>query len=284
MAFFILIYIIKCVISTYRFQLPVLFFQAPRLQLCTKVNKNIERAKKERKIFLSAYTAFLWNFSYLCTKIKTMNQPKDIRNRKLAEQLIRHLEMRHFEAHYCPDTATMKEKVRALIPAGSSISWGGSMSIRDTGLTTELKASGEYQIYDREDAQTQEEKINIYRKSFECDFYLSSVNAISEDGVIVNIDGNGNRVAAITWGPKRVIFIVGMNKVTKDVDAAWARARSTAAPINAARFDINTPCQKDGICHSCHSPQSICNYVHFLRNSYPEKRHVVILVGEDLGY
>ena len=140
MAFFILIYIIKCVTSTYRFQLPVLFFLAPRLQLCTKVNKNIERAKKERKIFLSAYTAFLWNFSYLCT----MNQPKDIRNRKLAEQLIRHLEMRHFEAHYCLDTATMKEKVRALIPAGSSISWGGSMSIRDTGLTTELKASGEY--------------------------------------------------------------------------------------------------------------------------------------------
>ena len=110
------------------------------------------------------------------------------------------------------------------------------------------------------------------------------MNAISEDGVIVNIDGNGNRVAAITWGPKRVIFIVGMNKVARDVDAAWTRARSTAAPINAARFDINTPCQKDGICHSCHSPQSICNQVHFLRNSYPEKRHVVILVGEDLGY
>lgn len=213
-----------------------------------------------------------------------MNTPKEKRNQRLAEQLIQHLERRHFEAYYCPDTTSMKEKVRTLIPEGSSISWGGSMSIRDTGLTAELKETGKYHIYDREEAKNEEEKLNIYRKAFECDFYLSSVNAISEDGVIVNIDGNGNRVAAITWGPKRVIFIVGMNKITRDVNTAWERARSTAAPINAARFDINTPCQKDGVCHSCHSPQSICNYIHFLRNSYPEKRHIVILVGEDLGY
>ena len=213
-----------------------------------------------------------------------MNGPKNIRNAKLAEQIIQHLERRHFEAYYCPDATSMKEKVRTLIPEGSSISWGGSMSIRDTGLTTELKEAGKYHIYDREEAKNEEEKLNIYRKAFECDFYLSSVNAISEDGVIVNIDGNGNRVAAITWGPKRVIFVVGMNKIARDVNTAWERARSTAAPINAARFDINTPCQKDGVCHSCHSPQSICNYIHFLRNSYPQKRHIVILVGEDLGY
>ena len=213
-----------------------------------------------------------------------MNGPKNIRNAKLAEQIIQHLERRHFEAYYCPDATSMKEKVRTLIPEGSSISWGGSMSIRDTGLTAELKEAGKYHIYDREEAKNEEEKLNIYRKAFECDFYLSSVNAISEDGVIVNIDGNGNRVAAITWGPKRVIFVVGMNKIARGVNTAWERARSTAAPINAARFDINTPCQKDGVCHSCHSPQSICNYIHFLRNSYPEKRHIVILVGEDLGY
>ena len=213
-----------------------------------------------------------------------MNGPKNIRNAKLAERLIQHLERRHFEAYYCLDATSMKEKVRTLIPEGSSISWGGSMSIRDTGLTTELKEAGKYHIYDREEAKNEEEKLNIYRKAFECDFYLSSVNAISEDGVIVNIDGNGNRVAAITWGPKRVIFVVGMNKIARDVNTAWERARSTAAPINAARFDINTPCQKDGVCHSCHSPQSICNYIHFLINSYPQKRHIVILVGEDLGY
>jgi hypothetical protein len=139
-------------------------------------------------------------------------------------------------------------------------------------------------VYDREDVSTEEDKVRIYRKAFECDFYLSSVNAISEDGVIVNIDGNGNRVAAITWGPKHVIFIVGMNKVCQDVNAALARARSEASPVNAARFDINTPCHVDGVCHNCNSPQSICNYIHFLRNSHPAKRHIVILVDENMGY
>jgi len=115
------------------------------------------------------------------------------------------------------------------------------------------------------------------------DVYLTSANAISEDGVIVNIDGNGNRVAAITWGPKKVIFVIGMNKVAQTVEAALSRARGTASPINAARFDIKTPCQVDGICHNCNSPESICNYVHFLRNS-PKGRHVVVLVGDNLGY
>ena len=105
----------------------------------------------------------------------------------------------------------------------------------------------------------------------------------TEDGVIVNIDGNGNRVAAITWGPKKVIFVIGMNKVAQNVEAALARARSTASPINAARFDIKTPCQVDGVCHNCNSTDCICNYVHFLRNS-PRGRHTVVLVGEDLGY
>ena len=101
--------------------------------------------------------------------------------------------------------------------------------------------------------------------------------------MIVNIDGNGNRVAAITWGPKKVIFVIGLNKVAQTVEAALARARGTASPINAARFDIKTPCHVDGVCHNCNSPESICNYVHFLRNS-PNGRHVVVLVGEDLGY
>ena len=197
--------------------------------------------------------------------------------------MIKNLERRHFEAYYCKTSAEAVEQAVSLIPEGSSISWGGSMSIRDTGLTTRLK-EGNYQVYDRDDVTTEEDKIATYRKAFECDFYLASANAISEDGVIVSIDGNGNRVAAITWGPKRVIFIVGLNKVAQNVEAALARARSTASPINAARFDIQTPCQIDGVCHNCNSPQSICNYIHFLRNSHPAKRHIVILVGEDLGY
>ena len=99
----------------------------------------------------------------------------------------------------------------------------------------------------------------------------------------MNIDGNGNRVAAITFGPKSVIFVIGLNKVAQTVEAALARARSTAAPINTARFDISTPCRKDGVCHNCNSPECICNHIHFLRNS-PRGRHTVVLVGEPLGY
>ena len=209
--------------------------------------------------------------------------PSELRNERLAQKMIKNLERRHFEAYYCKTSAEAVEQAVSLIPEGSSISWGGSMSIRDIGLTTRLK-EGNYQVYDRDDVTTEEDKIATYRKAFECDFYLASANAISEDGVIVSIDGNGNRVAAITWGPKRVIFIVGLNKVAQNVEAALARARSTASPINAARFDIQTPCQIDGVCHNCNSPQSICNYIHFLRNSHPAKRHIVILVGENLGY
>ena len=209
--------------------------------------------------------------------------PTEIRNERLAAKLIKNLERRHFEAHYCHTAEDIISKVKSIIPEGSSITWGGSMSIRDIGLTQALK-DGNYVVYDRDDVTTAEEKLAVYRKAFEVDYYLASTNAISEDGVLVNIDGNGNRVAAITWGPKHVIFVVGLNKVAQDVGAALQRARSTASPINAARFDINTPCQKDGICHNCNSPQSICNYIHFLRNSHPEKRHIVILTDLNLGY
>ena len=209
--------------------------------------------------------------------------PKEKRNELLASRMIRNLERRHFEAYYCRTAEEIKDKVKELIPEGSCITWGGTMTIRDLGIPAALKSCN-YVVYDRDEATTAEEKEAIYKKAFDADYYLSSVNAISEDGVIVNIDGNGNRVAAITWGPRRVIFVVGLNKVAQDVGAALQRARSTASPINAARFDIDTPCRKDGVCHNCNSAQSICNYIHFLRNSHPERRHIVILTGLELGY
>ena len=205
------------------------------------------------------------------------------RNELLAAKLIKNLERRHFDAYYCRQAADIIEKVKELIPSGSSITWGGSMSIRDIGLTQALK-DGTYQVFDRDDVTTPEEKLQIYRKAFEVDYYLASANALSEDGVLVNIDGTGNRVAAITWGPKHVIFVIGLHKVAQDVESALKRARSTASPINAARFDIQTHCHADGMCHNCNSPQSICNYIHFLRNSYPAHRHIVILTDLPLGY
>jgi L-lactate utilization protein LutB len=209
--------------------------------------------------------------------------PKEQRNERLAKTIINNLQRRHMEGFYCPTAEEAKRKVSELIEEGSSVTWGGTMTVRDLGIPDYLRNRGTLEVLDRDLVTTPEEKQAMYLKAFSVDVYLSSANAISEDGVIVNIDGNGNRVAAITWGPKKVIFVIGLNKVAQTPEAALARARSTASPINAARFDIKTPCQVDGVCHNCNSPESICNYVHFLRNS-PKGRHVVVLVGEELGY
>ena len=208
---------------------------------------------------------------------------KELRNERLAQTIIKNLKRRHIEGFYCPTGADAVNKVVELIEDGSSVTWGGTMTVRDLGIPEALKRRGTLEVIDRDLATTAEEKQSMYLRAFSTDVYLSSANAISEDGVIVNIDGNGNRVAAITWGPKKVIFVIGLNKVAQTVEAALARARSTASPVNAARFDIKTPCQTDGVCHNCNSADSICNYVYFLRNS-PRGRHQVVLVGEDLGY
>ena len=198
--------------------------------------------------------------------------------------MIKSLNCRNVEAFYCPTGKEAVEKVSELIEDGSSVTWGGSVTVRSLGIPDALRNRGTLEVLDRDLVETREEQLQIYLRAFSADVYLTSANAISEDGVIVNIDGNGNRVAAISWGPKKVIFIIGLNKVAQTVEAALARARSTASPINAQRFDINTPCKIDGTCHNCNSPESVCSYVHFLRNSRTKGRHVVVLVGEDLGY
>lgn len=209
--------------------------------------------------------------------------PTEARNELLAHHLMRHLERRNMTAYYCPTAEEAVRKVVELIPDGSSVTWGGSMTLRDMKIPAALHGRGTLNVMDRDLAANREEANEIYRKAFTADYYLSSANAISEDGVIVNIDGTGNRVAAITFGPKHVIFVIGLNKVAQTTEAALARARSTASPINSARFDIQTPCHTDGVCHNCNTPDCVCNYVHFLRNS-PGKRHTVILVGGSWGY
>lgn len=211
--------------------------------------------------------------------------PKEKRNALLAEKLVGNLKQRHYEAFFCPTAQEAVEKITGMIPEGSSVTWGGSMTIRDMGLTKALHNKEGLDIWDRDLAPSREEAQEIYRRAFYADYYLSSVNAISEDGEIVNIDGNGNRVAAITFGPKRVILVVGINKVAQNLDTAISRARSLAAPVNMMRFaDLNTPCKNDGMCHDCKSPDSICNYIQIMRNSHPVGRHIVVIVGEELGY
>lgn len=175
----------------------------------------------------------------------------DIRNRLHALRagaLLRALESRHFEAYYCAGAAAAVEQALSLIPEGASVSWGGSETIREIGLTDRVKR-GNYRALDRDEAADAAERTECMRHALACDVFLTSVNAISEDGVLVNIDGVGNRVAAIAYGPKTVIMVVGMNKVCRDVEAAVERAQTHAAPLNALRLGIrDTPCARTGFC------------------------------------
>ena len=140
-------------------------------------------------------------------------------------------------------------------------------------------------VLDRDTAKTPEERMEIMRKGLTCDTFIMGTNAATQDGQLYNIDGNGNRTAALIFGPKQVIVIVGMNKVEPTLEAAISRARSTAATINAQRFGIPTPCNANGMCADCLSPKSICNQmVRTRRNSGPQGRIKIILVGENLGY
>ncbi|WP_330695334.1 lactate utilization protein [Anaerotignum sp.] len=212
-----------------------------------------------------------------------MNTPIEKRNEVLGKTLVEKLEARQFEAYYCPTAKEALEKALSLVPEKSSVSWGGSISIRDMGLTKAFHA-GDYEVIDRDLGKSPEEIADLHRQGLLTDYFITSTNAISEDGILVNIDGTGNRVAALCFGPKNVIVICGLNKVAPTLEGAVARARSTAAPINAFRFMGKTPCVSTGICHNCKSPDCICSQFLISRFCKPAKRIKVILVGEELGY
>ena len=192
------------------------------------------------------------------------------------------LEARQFEAYYCQTAAEAKEKALQLIPGGASVSWGGSVTIREIGLVDAVN-QGDYTVIDRDTATTPQGRDDLMRQAFFCDTYLTSVNAMSEDGEFVNIDGMGKRVAAITFGPKSVIAIVGMNKIAHTLDDALIRARTYASPLNTVRIGLETPCAKTGTCINCKSPDCACSYIVTTRMCRVPKRIKVILVGEPLG-
>lgn len=205
------------------------------------------------------------------------------RNEKLAASLVKSLKERNFDAYYCGNSSEMIQLVLSLIPDKASISFGGSMTIRDSGLVRELKECKRFCVLDRDEVKPEERK-EFMKAAMFCDFFLASANAITEDGVIVNVDGTGNRVAPMIFGPDNVIVVVGMNKVVKNYDDAIARARNYAAPVNAQRFDIKTPCKNLGKCMNCKSPDSICSTIVTHRLSKPQGRIKVILVNEELGF
>ena len=192
------------------------------------------------------------------------------------------LNKRYFEAYYCSDREEGLKKVLELIPGEHTVSWGGTMTVDELGLKQRLAQEG-YTLLDRDTAKTPEEKQAIMRQALTCGTFLMSSNAISKDGQLVNIDGMGNRVAAMCFGPRQVVVIAGMNKVLGTLDDAVARARNVAAPANAQRFGLSTPCGLTGQCGDCTSPDCICSKMVITRFCMPAGRIKVILVGEDLG-
>ena len=202
------------------------------------------------------------------------------RNELLARKTIKGLESRNMSGYYAMTKKDALAQALALIPEGSSVTMGGAMSAHEIGLVDALK-KGNYNFIDR-DQYT--DKRAAMLAAYDADIFLSSANAITDDGIMVNIDGNSNRVSAIAQGPRKVVFIVGMNKVCPDPDAAMKRARNVAAPINAQRFGLNTPCCKTGACMDCKSPDTICCQFLITRFSRHKDRIHVILVNGNLGF
>ncbi len=212
-----------------------------------------------------------------------MDTYRKMRNDKLAEAMIKKLAARNIEGYYVQTKEEAKELALSLIPEGSSVGWGGSMSVKATGLFDAI-IEGNYRELNRDAAKTPAEKEQIAKECFFADYFLTGCNAITEDGIMVNIDGNGNRVAAIVYGPAHVLVITGMNKVVRTEADAISRARNEAAPINAQRFGLSTPCSKTGECADCLSPETVCCQFLTTRFSKQKGRIKIILVNEDLGF
>ncbi len=202
---------------------------------------------------------------------------------KRGKILVKNLQSRHFEAYYCADKAAALEKALELIPKGSTVGWGGAHSCEEIGLMDALNA-GAYNAIDRSKCKTPEEKLQAMKACMFADVFLTGANGLSLDGEMVNIDGTGNRVAAIVYGPSMVLVVAGMNKVMDTLEDAITRARTIAAPINKQRFPNQTPCEVTGTCGDCKSAECICNQILITRNCRPAGRIKFILVGEDLGF
>ena len=204
----------------------------------------------------------------------------DQRNRLLGEKVIQGLRSRNMDGVYCETKEEALAAALKQIPEGSSVTMGGCMSALEIGLVDALKA-GNYNFIDRDEMPDRRAAMLM---AYDVDVYLASANAMTEDGILVNIDGNSNRVSSLAYGPRRVLLIVGMNKITSDVDAAMKRARNVAAPINAQRFGLSTPCSKNGACINCKSPDTICCQFLITRYSRHKDRIFAILVNENLGF
>lgn len=212
-----------------------------------------------------------------------MEQAKRKYYEKRGQLLVKNLKSRHFDAYYCADKAQALEQALSLIPEGATIGWGGSATAVEIGLMDAVRG-GMYRPIDRDKADTPQERERLMKQSLTAEVFITGANALSLDGQMVNIDGTGNRLGAICYGPETVLVIAGMNKVEADLNAAIHRARTVAAPTNKQRFPMQTPCETTGACADCKGEPCICNQILVTRNCRPAGRIKFILVGEDLGF
>lgn len=212
-----------------------------------------------------------------------MNSAKKAYYNKRGEILVKNLISRHFDAVYCETAEEALEKALQWIPEGASAGWGGTVTAQQIGLLDAV-SNGPYRAIDRNGFKTPEERAAAEKECMFADVFLTGANALSLTGEMVNIDGIGNRVSAIVYGPKNVIVIAGMNKVEDTLKDAVIRARTVAAPTNQQRFLLNTPCTSTGTCADCKSPECICNQIVITRHCRPAGRIKFVLVGEELGF
>ena len=212
----------------------------------------------------------------------TFKDVETIRNDKLGPKVAEALKKRHFDAWYFSKREDALKHLESLIPADHVVSWGGSLTMESLGIQQMM--SEKYKVIDRDKAKDLEERNVLQRQALTCDTFLMGTNAITEDGQLVNIDGIGNRVAAMIYGPKQVIIVAGMNKVVKTLEDAFSRARNIAAPANTQRFSDNkSPCNETGACSDCLSTDSVCTFIVHTRVCRPKGKIKLILIDETLG-
>jgi hypothetical protein len=213
-----------------------------------------------------------------------MMTPKKEAYKTQAETIIKALKRRGMDGIFCETAKDALKEIEKMIPDGSTVSFGGSMTLSEAGIMTWLQGNENITLYDRSKCKDPEEVKEVYHKALTADYYLMSTNAITLDGELINIDGTGNRVAALIYGPENVIVIAGMNKVASDIEAAYKRVKNIASPPNCIRLNRKTPCAVTGKCGDCLGAECICSQTVITRRSAVEGRIKVVLVGEELGY
>jgi hypothetical protein len=202
---------------------------------------------------------------------------------KQVERTINALKKNKFEALFVSNSKAALEEAMKRIPDGTTVGVGGSVTLAQVGLLDALKNRKIHLIWPFQQARSDEERLELVRRSFSSDIFLSSTNAVTEDGKLFNVDASGNRVGAMLIGPKKTIIICGVNKIVKDLEAAEKRVREWTAPQNAKRLNRKTPCVETGVCADCSSPDRICNIYVTLAKRPARMEVVIILIGENLG-